>query len=41
MSESLCDTCKHESKKTDEKPCNTCVQLIDGELDYINYETKE
>jgi hypothetical protein len=38
MSESLCDDCKNNNKKSNEKPCSNCIQWVDGYLEAINYE---
>lgn len=41
MKGSICDDCKYNYKSSDEKPCRTCMQYVDGYLDSINYEPKE
>ena len=40
MSESICDDCKHELKESNEKPCNTCIQWVEGYLETVNYQAK-
>jgi hypothetical protein len=38
MSENLCDCCKHMEKDSNEKPCSSCMQWIDGYLEVTKYE---
>ena len=38
MEENICDSCKHKQKDCSEKPCNVCMQWVDGYLDATRYE---
>jgi hypothetical protein len=38
---SICDTCKHDNKDSNEKPCSVCMQWVDGFLEATQYEIKE
>jgi hypothetical protein len=39
LSESMCEDCKYRDNDSNAKPCNTCIQWTDGELDFTNYES--
>jgi len=38
--ENLCDGCKHCEKDSNNKPCNSCMQWVEGYLTATNYENK-
>jgi hypothetical protein len=38
---SVCNDCKHRDKNSDQKPCNVCMQYVDGYLEATSYELDE
>jgi hypothetical protein len=36
----MCEDCIHLDKKSDEKPCNTCIQWIEGNKEFTKFESK-
>ena len=36
--ETICEFCKYDKTDSNKKPCNTCVQWVDGYLTVTNYE---
>jgi hypothetical protein len=40
LDQNLCDDCNHVEKDSNEKPCNSCLQWVDGYLTATNYENR-
>lgn len=38
--ENKCNNCKFEENTSNEKPCNSCLQWVEGYLSATNYENK-
>ncbi|MCD3232568.1 hypothetical protein IRP63_14170 (plasmid) [Clostridium botulinum] len=36
----LCDDCEYGNRNTNDKPCTTCLNWVDGYLEPTNYEPK-
>lgn len=36
--ENLCDGCVYCGQDCNKRPCNTCIQWVEGYLEAVNYE---